>query len=175
MKKMVIGCLVVLVLMFGMSRFTADPKPRQTEVNDLSTVSYAEMENGMIYQASELTVVDRYAYDSYGDKTTVEYYLVVFRDVNERLVAASMPVYPSDDIYLRLNYYATNNSMSIGDCELDCYVKAASWRTSSGDLSELKEYFSDSVSAYSEVLGEPLFPLEWELKFHCGNTEDPLD
>lgn len=174
MKKMVIGCLVVLVLMLGADRIMKGSKPKQTQVDDLSTVSYTQMESGTIYRASELTVVDCYAYDSYGDQTTVEYYLVVFRDASNRLVAASMPVTTSDDIYIRLSFYASNESMNIGDCELDCYVKADRWYTSSGDLAELKEYFSESVATYSAVFGETLYPLEWELNYHCGSTEDPL-
>lgn len=173
MKKWAIGILVV-VLVLAVYMGSEESSPKQTVVHDLSDVSYTQIENGIIYEVSELTVVERYAYSHKDFKTTVEYYLVVFRDANNRLIAASMPVYASDEIHSQLSYYNSNEDLLIGDCVLDCHVKAIRFQVSSGDVSELKEFFADAVSDYTEVFGEPLYPLEWQLDYYCASWEDPL-
>lgn len=174
MKKWIIGALMAVLLCQIAYRIGEDATPAQTVVYGLSDVSYTQMESGNIYKASDLTVVDSYAYSYYGDKTTVEYYLVVFRDGNGRLVAASMPVYASDEIYPKLSYYDSNENARIGECVLDCYVKVVRFYESNGNLDELKGYFAEAVSEYGAVLGETLFPLEWELKYYCSIEENPL-
>lgn len=174
-KKTIWILAVVLIVAFLMSN--QESKPKQTQVHDLSTLSYSQLESGMIYKASELVVVDSYANKTSNGKITVRYYLAVFYDCNGQLMAVSMPIYGSDDVNYQLLRYAESDTQGIGDCILNCYVKTTR-RTAgtgnSGDNNELERYFMESVDTYSEVLGENLIPLEWAFTYHCGNAEDPL-
>ena len=174
MKKWIIGVVLVVFFMGIKHGIEYEPEPSQTVVHGLSDFSYTQIEKGMIYEAEELTVVDIYAESTENGKVVEQYYLVVFRDANDRLVAASMPIQSDDDIYWKLNWYAGDTSQSIGDCMVVCYVKATTVSDSTTNQAKLKEYFSDAVSEYTETFGEPLFPLEWQLDYYCAIGEDPL-
>lgn len=169
MKKITIAALVILLLL---SAAGCTNKTKQTQVYDVDSLSYTELESGMIYKASELVIVDSFAYQTYNNKTNVCYYLAVFYDSNGRLVAVNMPVYGSDDIYYELMNYSEDDSQVIGDCIVNCYVKASTYVS---DKDEVDQYFQEAIATYSEVLGENMIPLDCAFYYHCGSTEDPLN
>lgn len=174
MKKWIIGVVLVVFFMGIKHGIEYEPEPSQTVVHGLSDFSYTQIEKGMIYEAKELTVVDIYAETTEDGKTAVEYYLVVFRDANNRMIAASMPVEPFNGPYFRLNGYINDDSMAIGDCVLNCYVRVSGVSESATNQKKLKEFFTDAVSHYTEFFGEPLYPLEYQLDYYCAIGEDPL-
>lgn len=180
MDKWLIGCFAVLVGFFllglVLSNSATDSAPAQTQVYDLSNLMYTEVTSGSIYQATDLLVIDCFAESTENGKTDVMYYLVAFEDYNGRIIAASMPVQTTDTIYWELLRYASNESAQIGDCVVDCYVRAQPNTTgiSTTNSQKVLQYFSEAVEQYGDILGDTLIPLELTLSYYCAISADPL-
>lgn len=173
MKKVLIGLLIIVALVVGINLFEDNAQPKQTQVYSLSDYAYTELENGIIYRAEDLMVVDTFAKQEHkvnGKVTaTTDYYVVIFWDKNDQLTAAMLSVEDDDDIHSKLFRYVIDETQSIGDCVLDGYVK-----TVKNTNTELTQYFEESLSEYGAVLDKFIARPQWMFKYHCNALEDPL-
>lgn len=173
MKKILISCLVVVALVFGVDWIQKSTAPKQTQVYSLSDYAYTELEEKIIYKVEDLIVVDSFAQNKHtvnGKVTnTTDYYLVIFRDKNDCLVAAALSVDDDDSIYFPISRYAADDSQSIGDYVVNGYVK-----TQKNANTKLTQYYEEAIDKYGPVLGENMFSSQWILEYHCDALEDPL-
>lgn len=173
MKKLLICCLVGFALLFGINWIQDSTAPKQTQVFSLSDYAYSELEERIIYKADNMTVVDRFAQQTRTTNGRVtgktDYYLVTYRDKNDRLVAAILSVDDDDGIYLSLSLYANDEKQNIGDRVLNGYIK-----TRSNTNAKLTQYFNEAIDKYGPVLNEYLVSPQWMLEYRCGPNSDPL-
>lgn len=173
MKKLLIVCLVGFALLFGINWIQENKTPKQTQVYSLSDYAYSELEDRTIYKADDMTVVDSFAQKTHtvnGKVTNItEYYLVTYRDKNDRLVAGALSVDDDDSISFRLSMYASDDSQNIGDCVLNDYIK-----TKKNTNSELTQYYEDAIDKYGPILGEYLARSPWMFEYHCSSSTNPL-
>ncbi len=164
MKKILIYGLVVLALILGVNLIQENSAPKQTQVFSLSDYAYSELEESTIYKANELTVVDMFAQNTHkvnGIATnTTDFYLVTFRDEDDRLVTAILSVDDDDDIYNRLSFYTIDERQGIGDCVVRGYVK-----TKNNSNPKLTQYFDEALDEYVDLLGENLVSPQWILVY----------
>lgn len=73
MKKVLIGLLIIVALVVGINLFEDNAQPKQTQVYNLSDYAYTELENGTIYRADDLVVVDKFAERAYGQRKSYQH------------------------------------------------------------------------------------------------------
>ncbi len=172
MKKGIIVCLVVLAVIV----IALNAEPKQTEVHSLADYAYSELESGTIYRADDLLIISSFAYNTHKVNNVItnvtDYYLMTYRDKNDRLVMAVLKVDDDDEISSRLSLYNNDDSQNIGDCILNGYVKTG------GKLenldTKLKKYYNDAVDYYGPILEEYFTAPEYIFTYHCNAYTDPL-
>lgn len=171
-KKGIIVCLVVLAVIV----IALNAEPGQTEVHSLADYAYSELESSTIYRADDVTIIDAFAVrtESRYDVTTnvIDYYLMAYRDKNDRLVMAVLKVDDDDEIFSRLSLYSKDDSQNIGDCILNGYVKTGG-KLANLDT-KLKKYYNDAVDYYGPILEEYFTAPEYLFTYHCNAYTDPL-
>jgi len=171
-KKVVIGCLVAVAVII----IALNAEPKQTEVHSLSDYAYSELENGMIYRADDVVIIDAFAVtkESKYDVTTnvIDNYLMAFRDKNDRLVVAILKVDDDDEIFSRLSAYHNDASQDIGDCLLTGYIKTEGKQENL--RSELKNHYNKAIDYYGPILEEYFATSEYVFTYHCNALTDPL-
>lgn len=173
MKKLLIYCAAFIALLFCINWIQESKMPKQTQVYSLSDYAYTDLEERTIYKVNDLMVVDLFAHNKQtvnGKVTnTTDYYLVIFRDRNDRLVAAALSVDDDDSIYSSLSWYAADESQNIGDYVVNGYVK-----TQKNSNTKLTQYFDEAIDKYGPVLDEYFVKSQYMLQYHCGAYENPL-
>lgn len=168
-KKIVVAILAIFVLLAGYGLYQKSAAPKQTEVFGLSDYAYSELESGKFYRMDDVTVVDNFAKQTQkvdGKVTsTTAYYLVTYRDTENRLVAAPLAVEDKDSISYMLYAYASDYSQNIGDCCINGYVK-----THGLISSDLRQYFDEAVDKYGLALEEYLVKTDYLLDYDGGTN-----
>ncbi len=169
MKKTIVGSLafLALILLASCAAFN------QTGIQSLSDYAYTELESGTVYKVDDLTVISRLAVNTHEAAANVtDYYLTVFHDRNDCLVAAVLSVDDNDDIYARLYDDITEEDQDIGDCFVSGYVKIGGSLTSMNY--ELRKCYNEAPDVYGNALGEHIASLKYMLVYYCNGYSDPL-
>lgn len=142
------------------------------EIFSLSDLPSTQVQEDGVYFAQHLVIIDSFAHMT---KTSTRYYLAAFLDANDDAVAVRFVTKKSDPIYSQLNRYLEDDTQQIGDCVLNCYVKAsANTMSSSSDAEVLKQYFNEAVEEYQQVLEMPFQQIDLRFSYLCDSSEDPV-
>lgn len=141
------------------------------QIFDLYYIPYTQVQENGAYYTQELFIIDSFAHI---EDSSTQYYLAVFFDANDDAVAVNFVTKKSDPIYSQLNRYQEDDSQQIGDCVLNCYVKAsANTMSNSSETKELKQYFNEAVEAYEQALEMRFQQVDLRFSYLCDSSEDP--
>lgn len=149
---MPICILVVIVLLLVVIWMKDNVRPDPAQVSSLSDCAYSELKDSTYYNANEVMVVDHFA-TSLNNGNNTAYYLVTFRDADDRLVAAILSVDNDNDIYGSI----INNSRGY---VVNGYVKT--WYSGNA---ELTQYFHEALKQYADILNEDPVSPQWILAY----------
>lgn len=169
MRKVAAWILVFALAIFGGCVLTLSAPSGEKEPVDVSDISYKEMTKGNIYFIKDLLVVDTFAEKEDGK---VQYLMVMFQDMDEKTVAAIMPVNQDCAIWDDVMAYIKDDTQQIGDYALSCYVKTETNTNVDGKLHGL---FDTAVEDVQSLLGASvrISKLSVRLDYVCDEDEDP--
>ena len=164
--KICIGALGAAIVLISSLLFTfAIQVPEQAI--PIADIAAADIEENKYYLAT-LCIIDCYAFSGTEGKDNCVYdYYVMFEDGEQKLYSASLSVPVTSPVSKALQNYYENEEMMIGDCVIDCYVKADrigfTDRDSIEFFGEIADYYKDIISVEDE--------LEISFEYFCGANE----
>lgn len=171
LNKFRIYAISVILILVSVCMMIMGVMNSSTKPENIYDVSYDEIQTGKVYYVPELCVVDIFAEM---EQSSTRYFLALFLDENDELVAVDLAVNKSDDVYSKLLAYANDASQQVGDCLLDCYVKVQRDAASDADSTrKLHEFYDEAIDTYEEVMGMSFQRSGVRFTYCCDGSQNP--
>lgn len=157
----------ILLVLFGIILLVVPTTDTSGSPEDLSRISYQDVEKDQIYYVEDLLVADQFAVLNDDD---VIYMLVMFQDQDGKMVAANMPLNDTSPIWDDVQDYLNDDSQIIGDYSINCYVKA---ETDYDVEDQLNDLFAKGVQRMRGELLQSIYPLGLRFDYVCDEDGDP--
>lgn len=159
--------VAILLVMFGIILLVVPTTDTSRAPEDLSQISYRDVEKDQIYYVEDLLMADQFAVLNDND---VVYMMVMFQDQDGKVVAANMPLNDSSPIWDDVQDYLSDDSQSIGDYSINCYVKA---ETDYDVEDKLNDLFAEGVQRMRGEMLQSIYPLGLRFDYVCDEDGDP--
>lgn len=166
MRKAAVWIMAIMVAFYGVILLSSPETDTSGDPEDLAEISFEDIENNQIYYIDELIVADTH---SILEDSDVKYYLVMFYDQDDNLVAANMPVNASCEIWEDLEDYLEDDSMHIGDMVISCYVKTGT------DQTKTRDFFQSRVWDLELEGGFDIETVSFKFDYVCDEDGDPYE
>jgi len=157
----------ILLFLFGIILLVVPTTDTSKDPEDLSQISYRDVEKDQIYYVEDLLVADQFAVLNDND---VVYMMVMFQDQDGKVVAANMPLNDSSPIWDDVQDYLNDESQIIGDYSINCYVKA---ETDYDVEDKLNDLFAEGVQRMRSEMLQAIYPLGLRFDYVCDEDGDP--